>query len=542
MALDGIILSKVKEDLDTCLPIKINRISETSKTEILFNVLAGGSRRNLVMSFHSVYNHICFSDRNYATFAEPGTFVMVLRKYLIGGIIYAIEQFDYDRYLIFHIRSRNDLYDEKEYLLSVELMGKYANLILVDGESGRIIDALKKIPPYENTKRTILAGAVFEKTPPQRKSDPYDTLHPDMEESLVKQIQGFSKLLETEIRFRLTSQSYEDILKEIKESASLYLTPKGDSYEFHVIPLTHLQKETRRFSIQEGFDEIYFRDEEKERIRTISDDLFKVVKRQAKHFRSKITKLEESLEEALHPEEERLCGELLFMSGDLDKKGLKEITLEDYEGNPHLIKLDPKYSIKDNANRYFQTYQKKRKGKVYIEEQLDIARKQLTYFDALNEQLSIADYQDALDIREELVRYGYIREKKVRQKKKKKINLYEVRLGDTVIRFGKNNIQNDHLTFDVAKGSDIWFHTKDYHGSHVVVNTDEPSEEIIRICANLAAYYSTGRYSSSVPVCYTAVKNLKKIKGMPAGFVSMKTYKMIYIDPFDDKDLPIRMV
>ena len=197
MALDGITLYKVKEDLQKYLPLRINRIAETSKTEIVFNVHANGIRTNLVMSFHSNYNHICLSDKNYTTFNDPSTFVMVLRKYILNGIIYKIDQYDYDRYLILHVRARNELYDEKEYLLSVELMGKYANLILIDGE-GKIIDALKKIPPYENTRRTILPGAAFELPEKQDKKDPFEVKEPDLNESLVKQLQGFSKMLELE--------------------------------------------------------------------------------------------------------------------------------------------------------------------------------------------------------------------------------------------------------------------------------------------------------------------------------------------------------
>ncbi|MBP5280237.1 MAG: NFACT family protein, partial [Erysipelotrichaceae bacterium] len=184
MALDGITLYKVKEDLEKYLPIRINRISETSKTEVVFNVHANGIRTNLVMSFHSNYNHICLSDKNYTTFSDPSTFIMVLRKYILNGIIYQIDQFDHDRYLLMHIRARNELYDEKEYILSVELMGKYANLILVDDQN-RIIDALKKIPPYENTRRTILPGAQFTLPDKQDKLDPFVNPEINYDESLV---------------------------------------------------------------------------------------------------------------------------------------------------------------------------------------------------------------------------------------------------------------------------------------------------------------------------------------------------------------------
>lgn len=541
MALDGITLYKVKEDLQKYLPLRINRIAETSKTEIVFNVHANGIRTNLVMSFHSNYNHICLSDKNYTTFNDPSTFVMVLRKYILNGIIYKIDQYDYDRYLILHVRARNELYDEKEYLLSVELMGKYANLILIDGE-GKIIDALKKIPPYENTRRTILPGAAFELPEKQDKKDPFEVKEPDLNESLVKQLQGFSKILELETRHRMKSCTFADVMEEIRNSHNLYLTRNKDNIEFHIIPLTHLGERYEIWDIEQGFDEIYYEDDEKERIKNISDDLYKLVKRQIKHYSTKIMKLQASLDEALNLESDKTNGDLLYMHTNLEQKGLKEIEIEDYEGNIQKIKLDPKLSVKANANKYYSLYQKKRKGKVYIEEQLEIANNELNYFEALNEQLSISNYSDALDIKEELFRFGYLKKKSSKNKKKNKVSLYQAKVDGYTITFGKNNLQNSTVTFDYARSNYTWFHAKQYHGSHVVVDSDSLNEKIIRICANIAAYYSNGRYSSSVPVDYCLVKDVKKIKGTKPGFVSFKNYKTIYIDPYEDKELAIKAI
>lgn len=542
MALDGIILAKVKQDLDSYLPIRINRIANTSKTELVFNVHANNKRTNLVMSLHSNYNHICLSDRNYNTFNEPSTFVMVLRKYILNGIIYKIEQFDYDRYLLLHIHARDELYDEKHYILSLELMGKYANLILIDDDN-KIIDALKKIPPYENTKRTILPGSIFTLPDKQNKLDPFNNPNVDYDESLVKQLQGFSKLLENEFRYRLDNkQTYDEIIQEIKDSKNLYISKINDTYEFHVIPLLHKSTEYEVWDIQKGFDEIYYQDDEKERIKNISDDLFKIVKRQIKHYKTKVDKLELSLNDALNLQNDKENGDLLYMYEDLDKKGLNEITINDYYGNAKTIKLEPKLSIKANANKYYNQYQKKRKGKIYIEEQLGIANSELEYFNSLAEQLSLANYSDALDIKDELIKYGYLKKANSKNKQKKKVNLYQIKVDNQTITFGKNNIQNNFLTFDYAKANYTWFHAKDYHGCHLVVDTDSPNEKIIRICANIAAYYSQGRYSSSVPVNYCLVKDIKKIKGKKPGFVSIKNYKTIYIDPYEDKDLTINQI
>ena len=541
MALDGIVLNKVKKDFERYLPIRINRIAESSKTEIIFNVHANGLRTNLVMSFHSNYNHLCLSDRKYATFNDPSTFIMVLRKYLINGFIYQIDQIHHDRFLLMHIRARDELYDEKEDRLSIERRGKYANRVLVD-ENNKIIDALKKIPPYENTRRTILPGAQFTLPDDQHKNDPFSSFVPDLDESLVAQLQGFSKTLEKELRYRLASESYEEIIREIEESDSLYLTRINDTFEYHIIPLTHLELPFEKWPIQQGFDEVYYRNDETERIRNIADDLFKIVKRQIKHYDNKINKLQASLEDALNLENDKENGDLLYQYEDLERKGLKELEICGYDGRTKTISLDPKLSVKANANKYYSVYQKKRKGKVYIEEQIAIAQEELTYFKALNEQLSIADYADALDIKEELIRYGYLKNRSNKKQNKKKINLYRFQVDGYTVTFGKNNLQNSYLTFEYAKNGYTWFHAKGFHGCHLVVDSNQLNEKIIRICANTAAYYSQGRYSSSVPVDYCEIRNVKKIKGARPGFVSYKNYKTIYIDPYDDKELTVTTI
>ena len=527
--MDGIVLSKVKENLDEHLPIRINKISQSSDTEIVFNVHAENIRTNLVISLHSNDNHISLSNKSYTDFKEPSTFVMVLRKYLINGIITDIEQFEYDRYLLLHVRALDELYDERKYILSVELMGKYANLILVDKDNNKIIDAYKKIPPFENTKRTILVGANFELIESQHKLNPFETDSVNEDESLVKQLQGFSKTMEEEVRFRLKTDSFKEIMNEIRESKSLYISDN----EYHVIPLTNLQKDFIKLPIEEGFDYIFYHKSETERIRSVTDDIFKFIRRQLKHYNIKLVKLNTSLNDALNLETDKKNGDLLYMYKDIEEKGLKEVEITDYEGNLHKVKLDPKLSVKQNANRYYQTYAKKRKGRTFIEEQLDICQKEIDYFNGLEEQLSIAGYQDGLEIKDELSRFGYIKRKPA--KKKKKINLYQIRFKDYLITWGKNNIQNDFLTFDYAHNNYTFFHAQKFHGAHVIVSGNNLDEETIRAAANIAAYYSKGRLSSSVPVDYCLVKDVKKIKGAKPGFVAIKNQKTIYIDPEEIK-------
>ena len=540
MALDGIILNKVKNDLEKHLPIRINKINNTSDTEVIFNVHVNKVRTNLVISLHSIYNHISLSEKEYSDYEEPSTFVMVLRKHLTNGIIISIDQYDFDRYLILNIKALNELYDEKEYLLSVELMGKYANLILIDKETNKIIDALKKIPPYQNTKRTILQGAGFLLPEKQNKLNPYTCKENDIDFdiSLVKQLQGFSKQLEEEVRYRMNNKSFVEIIKEIQNSNNLYISSNN---EYHIIPLTYLNLKYEKYDIQKGFDVLYYKANEKERIKTVTEDIDKFIKRQIKHYTLKVEKLKQNLEDNKNLFDDKENGDLLYTYSDLDKKGLKQIEINDF-GINKIIRLDPKLSIKANANKYYNLYSKKRKGKAYIEEQIEIASKEVEYFIALKEQLDIASYNDALEIKEELIKYGYLKKKNTKHKKNKKINLYKIQYGNNNIYFGKNNTQNDYLTFDFAKANYMWFHAKDFHGAHLVIDSDNPSENEIRMCANIAAYFSKGRFSSSVPVNYCLVKNIKKVKGAKPGFVTIKNYKTIFIDPILDENIKIKSI
>ena len=536
--LDGILLAKIKEELNKYLPLRIYKINSIGTSELQFNVHSKEYKGNLLINCNSNLQRLYLSKNNKPSYEDASSFVMLLRKYLINGVINEIKQKDYDRYLIFEISAKDELYDLHPYQLVVELMGKYTNVILVDKNTNKIIDALKRIPLSTENKRTIISGIDFPEIESQNKKDPFvDEV--DLNESLVKQFSGFSKLLENEVRYRLNSQSFKEILEEIKKSSSLYIS-EGENIQYHIIPLTHLQTPYKEYELFQGFEYLYSQYEEKEKIKDLGADLFKLVKRQQKHFQQKIIKLQDSYQESLNPDKEKLCGELLFTYANLNQKGLESIEIDDYEGNKCLIKLNPKLSVKENANKYFQAYHKKKKGLSYIEEQLNIANNELEYFNSLSQQLEMANAQDIENIKSELQSYSYLKTNtKTNKKKKQKIHLYQCKYKDYTITFGKNNIQNDYLSFKYGKSNNMWFHAKDFHGCHLIVDTAEPDEECIRFCANLAAYYSKGRNSSSVPVDYCLLRDVKKIKGAKAGFVSIRNQKTIYIDPEFDESINI---
>lgn len=535
MALDGLLLHQVQKELSTFLPAKLVKLQQISDTELLFTIRTPKGNRKLMISLHSVYNRINITEESYTTMETPGNFLMLLRKQIDGGIIRSLTQVSLDRVLDMVIEARDELGDVHERHLYIELMGKYANMILVD-ESGRILDALKRIPPFENNKRTIHPGAMFQLPAPHtEKQDPFHYDHMDVQESFTKQFLGFSPLLSREMQHRLANgQSFDDVMELIDHSNQLYLSDVEDKTFFHCIPLTHLEAEARSYPLMKGMDLLFYQKEEKVRIKQQSGDLFRSVRKELHKNTSKLPKLKQTLEEAKDCETYREYGDLLFAyMHSIERKN--KVTLPSFEtGEDVVIPLDMRFDIKGNANRYYQKYHKGKRAQSILQEQIELCEKEIRYFSSMEVQLEQASVQDAMEIREELARQGYIKPIKARIRKKKKQELPHFEtfvFGDTRIYVGKNNLQNDYVTWKLGSKKDTWLHAKDLHGAHVVITCEQPDEELLRHGAMLAAWYSNGRYSSSVPVNYCNIRQLKKIPGNKGSFVSLSNYKTIYIDP-----------
>ncbi len=536
MAFDGIMLHQVVKQLQPLTGGRISKIYQISDTEILFLIKAG-KMQQLMVSAHSSYNRIHLSDRDYPSRTAPSNFIMLLRKYLEGGYVSSLQQVSLDRYLIMEVSSRNDLGDRIILQLYIELMGKYANLILV--KDGRIVDALKHIPPFENTIRTIQPGALFKPTAPQpNKENPFAIREIDNNENLFERLEGFSPLLSDEVSYRMEhGQSFGEIMNLIQQSDQLYITTTRKGEFFHCLPLTHLGDEYRQYEICEGLDQFYYAKEERERIRHISGDLFKFVRREISKLSGKIDKLNLQLQQANDCDIYRRYGEALYANLDKVSKGMSEVHLTDFEGNSLTVPLDNKLDGRGNAKKHFTRYHKLSTGRRYIEEQLQIAHDNLEYFSAVSDQLQQADFTVAGEIKQELQNNGYLKadhRKNIRNKKPPEPAYLTISLGERTILVGRNNLQNNHVTFKKANRFDTWFHVKDVSGGHVVIDTDKPDEAQIRLCAMLAAYYSKARQSSSIPVDYTLIRELKKIPNSKLGKVSMKQHKTIYID-IDEK-------
>lgn len=532
MAMDGILLHKIIPILQANLPFRIQKIWHTSETELLFQIHGCQGKKQLLINLHSAYNRLLLSDEKLTTADEPLTFVMLLRKYLDSSIVETIQQIDLDRWFEMKIKAFNTIGDIVYYRLIIELMGKYANCILVD-DQGKVIDALKRIPPFTNTQRIIQPGAMFKAVEKQAKKNPFTIENIDPDIPLFKQCAGFSPLLANECEYRMQcGQSFKEIMQEINHSQQLFFADDHDPNHFHCLALKHLGN-NHSYPLQEGLAYIYKDLQEQDRIKHLAGDILKFIQREKKHQARKLPRLKAEYDQALDCQRYLKYGNLLYMNQIQDTKGLNFINLQDDETD-HIIKipLDPKLDGKANARKMFQIYNKKKKGQAYLQTQIAKTQIEYDYFLSLEEQLSYANVTSAKQIQAELIRQGYIKKKvKGKNKKEEKLPVYTLKSkNDIVIRFGKNCFQNEIVTWHSPK-SFIWLHAQNYHGAHVVIESNQPDEETLRLAANIAAYFSAGRFSSSVPVNYCPIKALKKIPGAKPGMVQLSAYKTIYIDP-----------
>lgn len=413
-------------------------------------------------------------------------------------------------------------------------MGKHSNIVLTK-PNNIIIDALKRISPSMSTVRIIQPGFTYDYPPLFDKKDPLSISSPTYEK-MYMDYAGLSPLLCKELVYRETqNQNVQEIIQNASLSNSLYISHTNTKEDYHLIPLDHFQSDSKEYPLFEGLDIFYKDKDEHDRIKQQTSDLHHFLKSELEKNRTKLQKLSQELFDSTNSEDLKIKGELLYSYLHLVTKGMTHVTVDNYyDDTKLLIELDPKLDGKGNAKRYFTRYTKAKNAIVYLNEQIDKTESEIEYFDTLLQQMEHASFYDAIEMKEELENLGYIKKKKKNEvKKKNKIphfETYKAKDG-TLIYVGKNNIQNDYLTFKHAKKNYYWFHVKDMPGSHVIVANENPDEYLIRLAASIAALYSKAHQSSSVPINYTKIQYLKKAPGSMIGKVILNSYKTIYIDP-----------
>lgn len=519
MALDGIMLNKVVLKLSEYLPMRINKIYDNGKYELLFHIKPKTKAKILLISGQPNYNRIHFTTKTYQNNDAPNNFVMLLRKHLLNGFIVDIKQYSLDRIIKIQIQNYNDIGDLIFYNLYVELKGRFANIIFTD-ENDIIFDAIRRISPLENPNKAIIPGAKYVVEYDKQKQNPFKTSNFDINESLINQFIGFSPTLEAEVRYRLKKDNFENIINDIKNSNKFIISNNQNS-DFHTIKLTHKYNDFKEYDLFDGFDQFYYLKSQSERIKQETNNLLKIVNKQLKKQNKKLIKLQKELKINTNSKENLKAGDLIMTYQYEIKKGMDFVNLIDYDTNlPITIKLNKALDPIKNANNYYKLYQKQKRSLKYLEVQIEETNNEIAYLSLIKDQLQFADIKSAQEIKEELIINKYLPLKVKSKKKKRKPNFLIIHYDEnTIIRVGKNNIQNDYITFKLANRNDYWFHIKDYHGAHITVNTTNLSEKLIIFAATLATYYSQAKDLNISEVNYTQIKNVKRLK--TKGLVSL---------------------
>lgn len=572
MALDGIVTSAIAKELAKYAGARIYKIYQPSPHDLVFTIRGAGGQVKLLLSANPTYPRIHFTNKTYVNPLEAPMFCMLLRKHCEGGVIEAVTQVGRERVLHIDIKHRDELGDMSAKRLIVEIMGRHSNIILTDAATGIIHDGIHHVTPAISSHRIILPGSSYIAPPEQGKLDPFsitskeqfDQLWNDASEEnaelpaaaepykkLVQLYSGISPLLAKEIIYRSAGQAspWDSFYSVMQQAAAgsyeptIVIEDGTDKSYFSIISLTHVQGASTTYgTISECLEQFYGDRAERDTVKQRAADLIRFVMNERAKNETKINKFKESLEEAKDAEKYRIQGELLTAYMHEIKRGDTSISLLNfYDENQEeiTIPLDPGLAPSENAQRYFRKYTKFKNSLAYVHEQMNIASTEITYFEALLQQLDSASIADIEEIREELVAEGYMRERAKRGPKKKKsakptLQCYTSSEGISIY-VGKNNTQNEYLTNRLAAIHDTWLHTKDIPGSHVVIRETNYGDATLEEAAMLAAHFSQAKGSSLVPVDYTKIRHVRKPNGAKPGFVIYDNQKTIFITPDEER-------
>lgn len=562
MGFDGIVTRAVSHELSDHLKTgRILKIYQPTKTELILTIRSHGKNKSLLLSAHPSYSRAHVTSDSYHNPTEPPMFCMLLRKHLVGSFIDSIEQYENERIINFSIRGKNEIGDETKKTLIIEIMGKHSNILLIDQDKGHILDSIKHLSPNQNRHRTVLPGQPYVLPPNQNKVNPFtidrETLKKKLDldsdvridRQFVELLMGMSPLLANEI----CSQSSDQRIESYVEAFFQFIASLRDhQYEpiifeekkedFHVLNLVSRSGKKRRFSsISTMLDAFYSGKAERDRVKQQAGDLIRLLKNELDKNERKIKKQQKSLKKADRANDYQRLGELLTAHMHLVKLGDTSIQVIDYydpKQQELTIELNPNKTPSENAQAYFKTYQKLKTSKEKLQIEIEKAKEEVNYLTDLIQHVETAREEDIDEIRQELREQGYLKTKMKQTKKAKKVSEPQPEAftssDGTPLLVGRNNKQNEYLTNRLASRNDIWLHTKDIPGSHVIIRSSNPTETTLAEAAQLAALFSKASSSSSVPVDYTEVRHVKKPNGAKPGYVTYDHQKTLFVTP--DRD------
>ena len=549
MSFDGFFLHHMTEELrHELVGGRIQKINQPFEQELVLQIRSNRKSHKLLLSAHSVFGRVQLTETTFENPAIPNTFIMVMRKYLQGAVIEAIQQVENDRILEISVSNKNEIGDSVAVTLVIEIMGKHSNIILLDKASGKIIEAIKHVGFSQNSYRTILPGSTYVAPPQTGSLNPFtvgdeklfEILHTeDLEPKRLQQIfQGLGRDTATELSGRLTADKLKTFRAFFASPTHPSLTEKSFS------ALLFSDSKTQMSTLSELLDTFYKDKAERDRVNQQASELIRRVENELEKNRKKLGKQEEELLATENAEEFRQKGELLTTFLHQVPNDQNQVELDNYyTGEKILITLDKALTPNQNAQRYFKRYQKLKEAVKHLTSLIEETRNTILYLESVETALAQASLSEIAEIREELIQTGFIRRRQ-REKiqKRQKPEKYLATDGQTIILVGRNNLQNDELTFKMAKKDELWFHAKDIPGSHVVITGNlQPSDEVKTDAAELAAYFSKARLSNLVQVDMIEAKKLNKPTGGKPGFVTYTGQKTLRVTPDEEKIKSMKM-
>ena len=544
MSFDGFFLHHMVEELRRELVNgRIQKINQPFEQELVLQIRSNRQSHRLLLSAHPVFGRIQLTQTTFENPAQPSTFIMVLRKYLQGALIESIEQVENDRIVEMTVSNKNEIGDHIQATLIIEIMGKHSNILLVDKSSHKILEVIKHVGFSQNSYRTLLPGSTYIAPPSTESLNPFTIKDEKLfeilqtQETTAKNLQNLFQGLGRDTANELESILVSDKLSTFRNFFNQETKPCLTETSFSPVPFANQVGEP--FANLSDLLDTYYKDKaERDRVKQQASELIRRVENELQKNRHKLKKQEKELLATDNAEEFRQKGELLTTFLHQVPNDQEQVILDNYYTNqPITIALDKALTPNQNAQRYFKRYQKLKEAVKYLTDLIEETKATILYLESVETVLNQAGLEEIAEIREELIQTGFIRRRQ-REKiqKRKKPEQYLASDGKTIIYVGRNNLQNEELTFKMARKEELWFHAKDIPGSHVVISGNlDPSDEVKTDAAELAAYFSQGRLSNLVQVDMIEVKKLNKPTGGKPGFVTYTGQKTLRVTPDPEK-------
>ncbi len=570
MSLDGTVVKNLVYEINN--RIKEGRIDKIyqNKNDLLINIRANGQKEKLFISI-SGSPRIYFSEEIFETLQNPPAFCMLLRKHLESNQILEVSQYKMDRIIKIMVKSLDELGEYSKKSLIIELMGKHSNVILIDEDNKKIIDSLKRINFNLSSVREILPGLIYNEEDISQGLNPCELnslseiiknseKNVNLKSFFLKEFTGISPQMCRELEYRTNidfkknlsslnesdinnlEENFLEIFKNIRENKfePIKIYRDGLFKDFYSIDLNELgeDEKVKVKSISSLLEEYYNSKFLRDSLGSKSKELKKSITKHIDKIKRKLSNQANELNTALNREKFKIYADLISSNFYKIEKGANSVTVENFYNDMEEIKipLDPTLDGPSNASKYYKKYSKLKNAAIFLTEQIEIGKSEISYLESILLNIDLAESPDEIDdIYEELEKEGYLKKKKKKIKKKKdsEENYIKIKTEDDFdIYVGKNNKQNDYLTHKKAKKNDLWFHVKDAPGSHVILKNDNRdfTNNALLTAAKVAAKYSSLSKSQNIPVDYTFKANVKRHPANKPGLVNYTNYKTINVN------------